>query len=158
MNSKFPFAGICEASHEQTRTTFALLDAGCETCLVDVSVGGFNTSPDFEPGETTQNIVDIPTVQELAICLGNFLKSRLWLGSTPDSQVVTCGAEFHVNSNSSCVSAYFPARCTACPAVSVCHTLVSARLLTHPDDSSTSALSQLKKHLHIPSVSRFTFQ
>ena len=28
MNSKFPFAGICEASHEQTRTTSALLDAG----------------------------------------------------------------------------------------------------------------------------------
>ena len=114
--------------------------------------------PISEPGEATQNIVDMPTVQELAICLGNFLTSRLWPGSTPNSQVLTCGAEFHVNSNSSCVSAYFLARCTACPAVSVCHTLVSARLLTHPDDSSISALSQLKKNIctsHQSAVSHF---
>ena len=90
--------------------------------------------------ETTQKIVEIPTVQELVICSGNFLKSRLWSGSTTNSQVMTCGVDgFHVNSNSSCVSGCFPARCTACLVVGVCHTPVSARLLTHPDDSSTSA-------------------
>ena len=87
----------------------------------------------FEPGETTQNIVEIPTVQELLICFGNFLKSRFWSGSTPNSQVVICGVEFHVNSNSSCVSTYFPA--------------------TRP-----LQLFRNSKHLPIPSVSRFTFQ
>ena len=81
-------------------------------------------------------------------CFGNFLKSKLWSESTPYSQVVTCEVEFHVNSNSSCASAYFPARCTTCPVVWVCHTPLSARLLTHPDDSSTSALSQLKTFVH----------
>ena len=41
-----------EASHEPTRTIFAVLHAGCETCLVDAAVDGFNSSPDFDPGET----------------------------------------------------------------------------------------------------------
>ena len=27
-----------------------------------------------------QNIVEVPTVQELVICFGNFLKFRLWSG------------------------------------------------------------------------------
>ena len=76
--------------------------------------------------------------------LETFLKSRLWSGSTQNSQVVTCEVEFHVNSNLSCVSVYFRARYTACPVVGVGHTPVSARLLTHPDVSSTSALSQLQ--------------
>ena len=129
-----------------------ILAAGWETRLADVAVDGSNTSPGFELGETTQNIVEIPTVQDLVICFGNFLSSKLWSGSTPISQVVTRGVEFHVNSKSSGVSAYFPARCTACPVVSVCHTLVSAGLLTHPDDSSNSVLSQLKNicksHFH----------
>ena len=81
--------------------------------------------------------------------VANFLKSILWSASTPKSQAVTCGVEFHVNSNSSCVSACFPVRCTACLVVSVCHSLVSgARLLTDPDVSSTSALSQLKTFAH----------
>ena len=81
--------------------------------LVDAAVHGFNTSPDFEPGETKQNIVEIETVRELVFCFfsfGTVLRFRLWSGSTPNSQVVTCGVEFHVNSNSSCVSAYFPAQ------------------------------------------------
>ena len=95
-------SGICEASHEQARTTFTILDAGRETYLVDVA---FNTSPDVEPNETTQNIVEIPAVRELVICHGNCLKSSLWSGSTLNSQVVTCRVEFHANSNSSCVSA-----------------------------------------------------
>ena len=84
--------------------------------------------------QTRQNIVEIPAVQ-------NCLKSSLWSGSTSNSQVVTCGVEFHANSNSSCVSAYFPARCTARPVACVCHTRVSARL-------STAALSQLKTFAH----------
>ena len=63
-------------------------------------------------------------------------------------KVETCGEEFYVNSKSSCVSAYVPARCTAGPVVSVCHSLDSARLLTHPDDPFNSALSQLKPFAH----------
>ena len=39
--------------------------------LFDAPVDGFNTSPDFEPSDTTQNIVEIPTVRELVICLGH---------------------------------------------------------------------------------------
>ena len=101
----------------------------------------------------SQKIVEVPTVQELVIGSGNNLKFRLWSGSTPNWQVATVGAEFHVNSHSSCVSAYFHASCTECPFVSVCHTRVSARLLTHP-----LQLFRNSKHLHIPSVSRFAFQ
>ena len=72
----------------------------------------------------------------------------MWSGSTPNSRVVTLEVEVHVNIHSFCVSAYFPARGTACPVVSVCHTPVSARLLTHPDDSSTTALSHLQTVAH----------
>ena len=68
-------------------------------------------------------------------------------------KVETCGEEFYVNSNSSCVSAYVPAHCSACPVVSGCHLLDSARLLTHPDDQFNSALSQLKTFAHLISQS-----
>ena len=104
--------------------------------------------PDLKPGETTQNIVEIPTVQELVICFGNFQKSKLWSGSTTNSQVATCGVEFHVHTNASCFSAYFPARCTASVVSCVCQTLVSARLLTYLEDSSTSTFSKLKTFAH----------
>ena len=43
---------------------------------------------------------------------------------------MTCGEEFHVNTNSSCVPARFPARYTARPVVSIC--LPSQCLLTCP--------------------------
>ena len=79
-------------------------------CLVHVAVDGFSTCPDFEPGETTQNIVEIPTMQELVICF--FWKL---LEVQVVERIHTFGVEFHLSSNSSCVSAYFPARCTACP-------------------------------------------
>ena len=65
--------------------------------------------------------MEIPTLRELVICVGKTLNFILWSGSTPVSQVVPCG-----------VSAYFPASCTACAVVSVCHTLDSAHLFTHP--------------------------
>ena len=39
-------------------------------------------------------------------------------------------------------SSWCSARCTACPVVSVCCTLDSARLFTHLDDSCTPALTQ----------------
>ena len=66
-----------------------ILGAGCETCLFDAAVVltrlhvlrsattrlRSNTSPKFEPDETTHNMVDIPNVQELVICCGNFRDS-----------------------------------------------------------------------------------
>ena len=54
--------------------------------------------------KTTQNIVEIPTVQEQMIC-PKFPRLRLWQCSTPIR---------------SCLffSAHLPARCTACPFVS----------------------------------------
>ena len=49
-----------------------------------------------------------------------------------------------VNNDSFCVSAYLPSRCTACPVVSFCHSGQCIHRLTYLDDSSTSAVSQLK--------------
>ena len=78
-----------------------------------------------------QNIVEIPNVQELVICFGNFLT----FGSTPNSQVFLRAAMRLVFLRTSLhVAQLVP--------LSVCVTLDSARLLTRPDDSSTSALSQ----------------
>ena len=57
-----------------------------ETCLVNAAVDGFN--PDFEPGETTQNIVQIQMVQEPMVRFRNILKFRVCSRSTSNSQVV----------------------------------------------------------------------
>ena len=71
---------------------------------------------------------------------GNSPSFRLWQCSTPNSQVRTCGEEFHVSSTSSCSSLRIsPARWHS---LSSCRGYVffhSARILTHPDDSSASA-------------------
>ena len=82
---------MCEASHEQARATFTILDVGSEACLVDAAVdGNKKKSPDTEPCETTQNIVDIPTVRDFVICFGNIPRFSQWQESTPNLQVVTC--------------------------------------------------------------------
>ena len=68
-----------------------------------------------------------------------------------------------VNSDSFCVSAYLPSRCTACPVVSFCHSGQCIHRLTYLDDSSTSAVSQLKtfaypfsQPIRIPMKKNFT--
>ena len=100
-------------------------------------------------GETTQNNMEIPTVQERVICFGNIPRFKLWSGSTQfagrdqwsrgsrEKQAI-----HHVFLRTSLHVAQL------LPLFSVCHTLDSARLLTTPDDSSTSPLSQLKTFAH----------
>ena len=41
------------------------------------AVDGSNTSPDFEPAEATQNIVEIRTVPDPVTCFGNVLRFQV---------------------------------------------------------------------------------
>ena len=119
------------------------------------------SSPDFDTSETTQNIVEIPGVQELGICFGNFLTSRSWTGSTPSSQSrelwsgVSCEHQFIL---CFCILPCTLQGLSRRPCLShSSHTPVRARLMTHPDKSSASALSQITSFAH-PISQRFTCQ
>ena len=76
-----------------------------------------------------------PEVQVVERIHTLFASGDLWSRVSSEQQLIWCF----------CVP---PARCTACAGVSVRYTIDSTRLLTHPDDSSPSALSQLKTFAH----------
>ena len=108
-----------------------------------------NTSPNFESGVTALNIVDIPTVQELVLDLS-------W--NLPEVQVVerirtqfTSRDMWRRSFLRTAICVVFlrtPVHVAQLVPLLVFVTLDSAQPLTHPDDSSTSALSQLKTVAH----------
>ena len=127
-----PGATLHTSGGDPRNNELVVADCTCPFLLLE------NTFSDHVTVETTQSIVEIPTVQEEIPeiqVVGRFPRFRWWQGSKPNSQVRACGEEFHVNCNSLCFSALFPARCTDCP-------------LTHLDDSSSSAISRLKTFAH----------
>ena len=98
-------------------------------------------------GKTTQNIVEIPTVQERVISFGYIPRLRLWNGST---QFAGRDLWSRVSCEQQIILCFCVLPCTL-HSLSRCQCLShsdSARLLTHPDDSSTSTLSQQKTFAH----------
>ena len=99
--------------------------------------------------ETTQNNMEIPTVQERVICFGNIPRFKLWSGSTQfagrDQWSRGSREKQAIRHVFLCTSLHV----AQLDPLSVFVTLPdSARLLTTPDDSSASPLSQLKTFAH----------
>ena len=108
--------------------------------------------PVFDQGETTQNMVVISAMQEQAICCGYILRFRLWSGSTPKSQVVTCEVEFMWTTVHAVLRVAHIVPLLVYAALLTAHAC-SLILMIHARQSLRSTI-----FLHIPSVSCFAFQ
>ena len=87
-----------QVAHEERHVYKFDLEVTDYTCPVLLME---NTFPVHVTVETTQNIVEVPTVQDLVIWLEIPECQVLTFELGPNSQVRTCGEELHVNRNSS---------------------------------------------------------